>query len=286
MRKIEKIDIDSAEFPERLRNIPSPPHQIYCSGDLSLLSEASVAVVGSRKYTQYGKTIAEMIGKTLGGSGVPVVSGLAFGIDAFVHEGVVEACGKGIAVLGSGILEMHPVKNYDLMMKLLDGGGLVVSEYEPNFQAKPWTYPARNRIISGLSEIVTVIEANFNSGALITAQHALEQGRTVYAVPGNINSQFSMGSNLLIREGAIPLVVIDDIVRELGREVSLSVACENDLGEDEIAVLNVVRKYNGVTPDKVSEETGIRVGQVSSIATVLEIKGVVVTYSGKIHLAK
>ena len=285
-KKIERIDIESKEFPDKLRHIPNPPQQLFCVGDIGLLQEKSAGVVGSRKYTMYGKSVATMVGRSFAMSGIPLVSGLAYGIDGFAHEGVLQVDGKGIGVLGSGLRMMSPAKNRKLMFDLLDAGGLVVSEYEPEFPAEAWSFPARNRIISGLSEILIVVEANHNSGALITAQHANEQGRIVYAVPGNINSQFSLGSNLLIRDGAIPLVVIDDAIREMGREVRLEEKLVLDLGEDEIKLVEELRKYNGVTADRLATALNMSVGKVNAIATILEIKGTVQTYSGKIHLAK
>lgn len=284
--KIERINMESDDYPERLREINNPPRQLYCLGDISLLKSVSAAVVGSRKYTLYGKSVATMIGRRLAESGVPVVSGLANGIDSFAHMGVLEGQGKGIAVLGSGIKMMGPTRNRQLMFDLVEAGGLVVSEYESELAATPWTFPLRNRIISGLSKIVIVVEANYNSGALITAQHASEQGRAVYAVPGNINSQFSIGSNLLIRDGAIPLIVVDDAIRDLGYEIQEADASKIQLGDDEIKIISEVRKYNGVTPDIIANSLNMRVSEVNAIVTVMEIKGVVEICCGKIHLAK
>ena len=283
---ILKIDFQSVYYPEKLRGIPKPPQQLFCVGDISLLNEKSVGVVGSRKFTVYGKQVSMMIGRRLADSGIPVVSGLAYGIDAFAHQGTLQGNGKCIAVLGSGFNKMSPEKNKMLMKELLDEGGLVVSEYEPDFSAEPWTFPQRNRIISGLSDALIVVEANYNSGSLITAQHANEQGRTVFSVPGNINSQFSLGSNLLIRDGAIPLVVVDDVIREVCGEVALHEEKTENLGPDEIKIINIVKKYNGITPDKLSEELNQKVSKINAIVTIMEIKGVVEVYSGKIHLAK
>ena len=285
LKKIQKIDIKSTEFPSRLREIPDPPAQLYCSGDISLLNEVSAAVVGSRKYTLYGRNVAVMIGSRLAECGIPVVSGLAYGIDAFSHEGALDAGGKIIGVLPGGIRNMVPVRNRDLMNRGISQGGLVVSEYEPDAKAFKYTYPRRNRIISGLSSCVAVVEANVNSGSLSTAQHAMEQGRTVYAVPGNITSQFSIGCNLLIRDGAYPLVVIDDLIRELGVDPSPVTESVRRLGEDEKKVFNSVSKYNGIMPDIIAEETGLTVAAVNALVTVMEIKGIFQTYGGKIYVA-
>lgn len=286
LNKIIKIDNNSREFPEKLREIPSPPKQIYCLGDVGLLHEKSIAIVGSRKFTVYGKFVAQMIGKQLGQLGVPVVSGLANGIDSFAHQGMMEVRGKGIGVLGSGIRRMGPRKNYNLMLNMIDAGGLVVSEYEPDEPGNARTFPQRNRIISGLSEAVVVVEANFNSGALITAQCANSQGKTVFAVPGNINSQFSMGSNLLIRDGATPLVVVDDILNELGISKKNEAIPNIECGKDELEIVNVMTKYNGIAVDKIANEVKRRVGEVNAILTVMEIKGIVQSNCGKFYLTQ
>ena len=283
---IVHIDVNSQYYPDSLRQISNKPKELYCCGDLSLLKERSIAVIGSRKYTIYGKQVAKMIGRTLANNGVPVVSGLAAGIDTFAHEGVVESNGKAIAVLGTGINRMYPVKNAQLMEEICKTG-LVISEYPPDYPGLKENFPARNRIIAGLCEGVVLIEANFKSGSLITADFAMQQNKPIYAVPGNINSQFSLGTNLLIREGATPLIVIDDILRDLHLEpVKYPEADSNRYDEDEINIINIVNKYNGATVDIIAKELKKKVSEVNSVVTILEIKGAIVTYAGKIHLAK
>lgn len=286
LANIQIIDMKSSDYPDRLREIPDPPATLYCAGDISLLNSDPVAVVGSRKFTVYGKTVALMIGRRLAECGIPVVSGLAYGIDAFAHQGTLEKGGQAIGVLGSGIDKMTPRRNYDLMIRELNNGGLVLSEYPPGQEGAKYTFPLRNRIISGLSRCVVVVEASFKSGSLITAQHANEQGRPVYAVPGNINSQFSAGSNFLIRDGAIPLIVIDDLIRDMGVDPSRAMPEVDSLGEDEKIIYQSVMRHDGVSVDIISEETGRTPAIISSIITVMEIKGLVETYQGKIYLAK
>ncbi len=284
LRKIQRIDINSSEYPARLRDIPDPPRQLYCAGDISLLHDDSVAVVGSRKYTLYGKTVAGMVGRRLGECKVTVVSGLAYGIDAFAHEGALDAGGKVIGVLASGLNRMSPKRNYGLMKRGLEMGGLVLSEYEPDEPAEKYKYPQRNRIISGLAVCTAVIEANVNSGSLITAQHATEQGRPVYAVPGNINSQFSIGCNLLIRDGAFPLVVIDDLVRAAGKDPASKEETEGRMGADEKAVYDAAARYNGAPLDRLAEDTKMSASSLNAIVTVMEIKGFISTYAGKVYI--
>ena len=286
MMKTVRIDIDSIEYPARLREIPDPPKQLYCTGNTGLLKEKSIGVVGARKNTVYGKNVALMIGRRLAESGLVVTSGLALGIDGYSHEGALEADGRVIGVLGSGIDRMTPQRNRGLMMRALDKGGLVVSEYPPEAESFKGTFPARNRIISGLSEALVVVEAGLNSGSLITAKHAAEQGRTVYAVPGNINSQTSIGCNLLIRDGAVPLIIIDDMIRDIGAKPQTAAAEKNDLDSDERRIFDVVRDFNGATMEEIINGTGLSPGMANSLVTIMEIKGVVESYAGRIYISR
>lgn len=287
--KIIRLDRDSPDFPVSLLEIPRAPKGLYCVGDISLLSGRCAAVVGSRRHTIYGKQVAMMIGRMLAENGITVVSGMAKGIDSFAHQGaLMPENGKTIAVLGTAIGKAYPASNQKLMDEI-EKRGLVISEYPPDFPGSSYGFPARNRIISGLSQVTIVVEAGLNSGSLITAQIAGEQGRTVYAVPGNINSQFSIGTNLLIRDGASPLVVIEDVVREMGVEPSGIVgtddeSLESSMGEDEVAIYRLVRGEQGLTPDQIGSRSGLPVSKVNGILTVLEIKGAITTSSGRIFL--
>ena len=285
--KIVKIDRESTVYPQKLRDIPNSPKQLYCAGDISLLKERSIAIVGSRRHTVYGKNVALMIGQRLGERKVPVTSGLALGIDAFSHEGALSSGGKVIGVLGSGIEVMGPQRNKNLMMMGLDEGGLVISEYEPDFRANPKTFPQRNRIISGLAEALIVVEAGMNSGSLITANHALQQGRPVYAVPGPINSQFSIGCNLLIRDGASPLVIVDDLIHDLKLSSAgkKSASADVNLEGDEIELYEILSKLGGATVDELVKETGKTASIINAVATIMEIKGITETCAGRIYIS-
>ena len=286
MKETQIIDIKSAEYPAKLRDIPNPPKRLYCTGDIELLKARSVGVIGARKNTVYGKNVAIMIGKRIAESGLAVTSGLALGIDAFSHEGALEAEGKIIGVLGSGIDQMGPWRNRELMNRGLEKGGLIVSEYAPDEPAHKGTFPARNRIISGLSEALVVVEAGLNSGSLITAKHVAEQGRPVYAVPGNINSQSSIGTNLLIRDGAIPLVIVDDLIRDIGVDINRNQENMPDLDADEEKIFEVVRVMSGPTVEEIIRGTGFDAKLVNSILTIMEIKGIVESYAGRIYISR
>lgn len=283
-KKDFEIDRDSRLYPELLRQIPNPPKKLFCRGNPELLECRKVAVVGSRRYSLYGKQTALMIGKYFGKTELAVVSGLASGIDTFAHTGVLEAGGSTIAVLGTGLDWNYPVKNKPLQEEIVEKG-LVISEYENDFSGNQYSFPARNRIISGLSEGVVVVEAGSSSGSLITAQFAGEQGRTVYAVPGNINSQFSIGTNLLIRDGAVPLVVVKDVLLDMGLELPEESEKKIALGGDETAILEIVKRNNGIHVNEIAHIMNKNIGKISAIITVLEIKGIVISHGGKIHLA-
>ena len=277
--------IDSPNYPNTLKVINNPPQKLYCIGDISLLKKKSVAVVGSRKYTLYGKIVAQMIGKELAHAGIPVVSGLAYGIDSYAHEGTVNSSGKAIAVLGTGIDIIYPARNTWLYNKIAQSG-LIISEYPPGTPGAKYTFPQRNRIISAISEAVVVVEAGLNSGSLITADFACEQGKSIYAVPGNINSQFSVGTNKLIKDGAIPMISINDVASDIKGFEYIPDDIEKSLGHDELEIYMEIQKSTCCTIDSIAHNLNKNAGKVSAILTVLEIKGIITTYGGKVFLAK
>jgi DNA processing protein len=193
-------------FPPRLRAIFDPPPALYLrgAGDPGLLARRAAAVVGARSCSPYGAQVARMLGRELATAGLVVVSGLARGVDGEAHRGALEAGGVTVAVLGCGIDRDYPASNAQLSRRI-EEHGLVVSEYEPGVEPAPWRFPARNRIIAGFCEAVVVVEARERSGALITADFALEEGREVFAVPGEITAGLSIGTNALLKLGATPL---------------------------------------------------------------------------------
>lgn len=200
--KIEEIEINNIKYPYLLSQIPNPPRKIYVIGNKEILRERSIAIVGSRECSEYGKKISIELSYNLAKNNIITVSGLARGIDTYCHKGTIEAKGRTIAVVAHGLDMIYPNENKSLAKEILKFGGAIVSEYEIGVKPQKWHFPARNRIISGLAESVVVVEAKEKSGALITADFALEQGREVYAVPGNINSLTSDGTNNLIKQGA------------------------------------------------------------------------------------
>jgi DNA processing protein len=268
-----------ALFPERLRAIFDPPPALYLrgAGEPELLARRAVAVVGARSCSPYGAQVARMLGRELAGAGLVVVSGLARGIDGEAHRGVLDADGLTVAVLGCGIDRDYPALNSQLSRRI-EEGGLVVSEYEPGVEPAPWRFPARNRIIAGLSEAVVVVEARERSGALITADFALEEGREVFAVPGEITAALSAGTNALLKLGAAPLTSPQDVLDALGIERPEPEASV-DVSPVAAQVLELVREAPSGA-DELTARCVLDAGAVSVALTELELAGLVAAADG------
>jgi DNA processing protein len=219
MSGIRRLARRDAAFPRLLGAIHDPPSQVFLrgEGDAALLDRAAVAVVGARSCSTYGRAVARSLGRDLAAAGLVVVSGMARGIDGEAHRGALEAGGVTVAVLGCGIDRDYPAAHGELARRVCEQG-LVVSEYEPGVEPAPWRFPARNRIIAGLCRATVVVEARERSGALITADFALEEGREVLVVPGEITSTLSAGTNALLRLGATPVTKVEDVLEAFGLE--------------------------------------------------------------------
>lgn len=212
--KVIKVNMNSKYYPERLKNIDDAPKELYCLGNLELLNyKNNIAMIGSRNCSSYGERAAKDFAFNLAKEDICIVSGLAKGIDSFSHIGALNAKGKTIAVLGSGLDNIYPKENIKLVEEIIKNNGLVVSEYPLGTKPLKYHFPARNRIISGLSDSVLVVEARKNSGTNITVDFALEQGKDIFVIPGNIYSKTSDGTNFLITEGAIPVLSYKDILK-------------------------------------------------------------------------
>lgn len=284
--EIRQTQLGDYDYPELLKYISNPPEVLYYLGDLSLASKPAIAVVGARKATAYGKWAAYGFAEKLAEYEIAVVSGMAYGIDSYAHKGAVDNNGKTIAVLGCGVDICYPDSNKLLREHILKEG-LLLSEYEPGTPPLPYRFPMRNRIISGLSIGTIIIEAGLSSGSLITAECAAEQGRNIYALPGNINSVLSFGTNKLIKDGAVPLIVFDDIIEELGIARKMpSNALKTNLGRDERIIYEAVLQGGEMTTDTVCRSTGRPPSEVNAIVTILEMKGLLQTALGKIFIAK
>lgn len=279
--EIRIITKEEPAYPALLKEIRNPPRQLYCRGDLSLLESRSVAIVGSRTTTAYGKKTAAAISRRLAASGVTIVSGMAWGIDASAHEGALDVGGKTIAVLGCGPDVCYPPENRVLMADILRHG-LIVSEYGPGTPASRYNFPNRNRIISGLCEATVVVQARNRSGALITAELAAEQGREVFAVPGNIDSPYNLGNNRLIREGVSPLICTDDILEYLGVSGADEEDARRRLSEREFRIFELLKEEGEMSVDEVCIRMGMTPSYVNPILAVLEMKGFISSEMGRV----
>lgn len=271
--------IGDPEYPLQLRNISSPPKVLFVKGKSKIYGRRSIAVVGSRKATVYGKSVAECMGEELSSAGVSVVSGLARGIDAAAHRGALKGECETIAVLGCGIDVAYPRENAKLMREIAENGALV-SEMPPGSPPLPRNFPARNRIIAGLSDGVVVIEAAEKSGALITADFALEQGRDVFALPGNVRSDLSRGAHSLIKQGAYLVEGARDILEHLGIDGGHD-ADPVETTESERRMLAAMgwepvhTDEIAVTPREAGEIAASGAAGIAAALTILELKGLV-----------
>lgn len=215
--KIQEILINSKEYPEQLKNIYDPPKKLYVLGNIEILNQKGIAIVGARKSTPYGRNAAFNISKELSEKGINIISGLAIGIDTYAHLGCLEVQNKGkaIAVLGSPIENIYPKENIEIARKIIRAGGCILSEYKKGSKIEKNNFPKRNRIISGLSKGILVVEASKKSGALITAEFGLEQGKEIFAIPGEINKLESEGCNMLIKDGAKITLSAEEILEEI-----------------------------------------------------------------------
>ena len=277
-RGVRFVGRSDAAFPPLLRAIHDPPPGLFLrgSGEPEVLTRTAVAIVGARACSGYGSAVARMLGRELAAAGVVVVSGLARGVDADAHRGALEAEGTTVGILGCGIDRDYPAAHAELAQRIGERG-LVVSEYAPGVEPAPWRFPARNRIISGLARATVVVEAREASGALITADFALEEGREVFAVPGEITSALSAGTNALLRLGATPLTSAADVLESVG--IAPPEAPEADVGPEAAAVLELLRD-EPASADALTRASGLDAGAVGAALVELELAGLVAESAG------
>jgi DNA processing protein len=281
------ITQESSSYPAPLREIHAPPIVLYIWGELKERDHHAIGIIGARRTTHYGVESAKKLAYQLAYAGLTVVSGLARGIDTAAHQGALAAKGRTIAVIGSGLAKLYPPENAALAEKIRVGNGAIVSEFSMEIEPDRQTFPMRNRIISGWSHGILVVEAGLNSGALITASQALEQGRSVYAVPGHINTPSAMGSNRLIQQGAKLVMDASDILDDL--EILLPEAKPSaeaaarplpPLSEEERRVYDAIEPTE-TSIDEITEKTGLPSSAVSSTLLRLELKRLVKQLPGK-----
>jgi DNA processing protein len=287
-KNITFISIYNEQYPKLLKEINNPPTGLYVLGKLPDESLKKISVIGSRRCSEYGLTTSFKLSKDLASNDIVIVSGMAKGIDSMAHKGAVDVNGYTIAVLGCGVDICYPPENKMLKQKIIEKG-CIISEFAPGTKPMPGYFPMRNRIISGLSLAVVVVEAAHRSGTLITVEQALEQGRDVMAVPGNITSKLSVGTNELIKDGACLVLDYKDILNELGvfdKEIDEHISNNNIseiLAPEEKLVYDCI-SLEAITVDSIVNKLDCQPQMVNYILTVLELRGMILRLPGQRYI--
>lgn len=281
------VKLTTEQFPSALLEIPQPPKTLYLRGKLPPKYSIYLAVVGSRKYTSYGRDICEKLIRGLKGYPIVIVSGLALGIDSIAHSTALEVGLTTMSFPGSGLDNkvLHPQTNIGLAQKIVDAGGCLISELNPSWKATLYSFPQRNRLMAGISKAVLIIEAEEKSGTLITARMALDYNRDVLAVPGSALSSNSKGTNSLIRQGATPITCSEDILEALGFSVDKPKQNEKekyaDCGKDELKIIELLREPQ--ERDELIRLSGMDIATANALLSIMEIKDLIKEELGEIR---
>lgn len=296
-KQVDFICCKDELYPKKLKDIYNNPKVLFYKGNIENIdNNMSIAMVGSRKPTYYGTICAQKISRQLSDVGINIVSGLAMGIDSYSHLGCMEGKSKTIAVLGSGIDNPLPKKNIGLANKIIESGGLLLSEYNVDSYVKSSNFYCRNRIVSGLSDGVVVVEAAKKSGSLITVEFALEQGKNVFAIPGNINSDLSKGCNKIIKEGAKLVESTEDILEEYNIDITNNIRevintkqkklfdIDNfSFDADSKRIISLIKKEGNLHIDKICDYTGIDIKAVNIILNKLLLEDIIIEMNNKTY---
>jgi len=278
MQKIKCLTIEDSNFPDRLRKLSGMPKKLYYIGNLPDPKKPAAAVVGARMCSPYGRCQAFKYARTMASYGVQIISGMARGIDAEGHKGALDTDTPTFAVLGSGVDVCYPNSNRWLYQRILEKGGGIISELPPGSPPVNWAFPARNRIISGLAEVVVIAEAKKKSGSLITAEHALEQGKDIYVFPGRTTDALSYGCNALIQQGAGIILSVEEFLKQLPYNATQSLQMGKNkkqcLAKEESLVYSCL-SMEPKNIEKIAEETGLGISATAGILLGLLAKGLV-----------
>jgi DNA processing protein len=284
-QNISIIIIGDTDYPYRLAEIANPPTILYVQGDISGLDNA-LAIIGTRKYSPYGARITEKISKELSEAGIPIISGLALGIDGIAHRGCLAGNSKTIAVLGGGLdmSALYPKSHKSLAKTILQSGGALISESAPHKQPRPESFILRNRIVSGLSRGILVIEAPYKSGTMATVKFGLEQNRDIFAIPGNIDVKNSEGTNYLIQEGATLVTKAQDVLDTFGLEMIVPTYSLDRFAPEQQDIIQYLSKQP-MTIEQLAQHSNREVLEIMTILSILELSGIVSsTQLGEYHL--
>lgn len=282
---MEVIEKGDKRYPKRLLNAGKPPKKLYVEGNTELLYKDSLAIVGSRKCTEYGVKYTKEFAKGISQKDIAIISGFATGIDSVAHEIASKYKGNTIAVMGAGFNNIYPEENKELLKQILKNGGLIISEYPPEKEVDMKNFPKRNRIISGLACGVLVIEAAHRSGSTITARNALKQGKIVFCLPRDIGESKGVGTNELIKQGATLVTSPDDILREFNvistkeRFSTVKEEKERDIKKEYLDIYNFIT-YIPINIEILAKKTGISISEINQKLTMMELEGYIKSMPG------
>ena len=286
MRYIHKITIKDERYPERLRQIKNPPNQLYFEGNIDLLNRNIIAIIGSRNCTEKGKKLAKKFAKELSQQELVIASGMARGIDSIAHEATIESKGKTIAILANGLNQIFPKENIGLYNKIIKQGGLVISEYQPDIKAESKYFLQRNRIVSGISIGILVIEATYRSGTSVTARLAKSQNRKVFVLPHEIDDKHGVGTNRLIKNGAILTTSTKEIINEFEFLTYKNI----EIKQEKEKKKQMKKEYKGIYKlieekeigvDEICIRTNKTIKEINQIVLMLEIEGYIQKVAGR-----
>lgn len=283
---MQVIDINNEYYPDTLRDIKNPPKELYILGDISLLSEKSIAIVGSRKCTEYGRKQGTRFAYNLSKEGLVIVSGMAIGIDTSAHVGALEAEGKTIAVLGTGFNNIYPPENKKLFERILDNQGTIITEYPPDIERAPDNFRKRNRIVSGLSMGVLVVEAAQKSGTGITVDYAREQGKPIFCIPNSLENKKGEGTNRLLKRDGILVTDANDIFEYYNMKKIKQISIDEIEKKVEVEVKPEYKKVYKIIQNgpmhinQISKESGISISELNSLLLMMELEGLITNKAG------
>lgn len=275
--EITKIQSEDKEYPNRLLEIKKHPKELYTIGNVELLNSTyAVGIVGARECSEYGRKVAFSFAKELSKNGICIISGMAIGIDGASHNGAIEEKGKTIGILGSGLNYIYPKENEWLFHKIITNGGCILSEYEPNVEVDMQKFPKRNRIISALSDIILVVEAEYRSGSSITAKYAKEMGKTVCAIPSNIDSYTGIGTNRMLQEGAKLITKPSQIIEILECENKKENTSKEEIMPKEYLPIYQLLSNKPTHINEIAKKLKTSISEISPMLTMMELEGYII----------
>lgn len=287
-----KINIEDEIYPEQLRKIQKPPKQLHLEGNIELLKQPGIAIIGSRNCTKYGEKIAEEFSKKLAEYGIVIISGMAKGIDSFAHLGTISGKGSTIAVLPSGINHIYPKENKNLYKKIIENGGLIVTEYDKQQQADSNKFLERNRIVSGLSIGILVVEGGYRSGTSVTARLAKKQGKDIFCIPSSLENSKGITPNELIKQGAFLVTEVQDIINKYPKlnlkkqKVSIEKIEDIEIKDEYKTIYNILEQKKEIHINEISKKSKLSIDEINYKLMLLELEDKIISLPGNNYKRK